>query len=202
MASAGQGPGGPQPTPQQLQQIAQMQAAMAAEAQKRGMTPQEFQEQQRKALEAEAAKRGISPQEYVNQLRQQAFQQQQMQQRMQQQGQQTQQPGEGQQQQGQPQSQPQGAQQVQQQIPINPNMQAAPEALAVAKFLRGQNLKTRTCILDGQRKDMFKGTTNDAVVLFLLTFDSYSKTSSACSAISRVSKSSQQEELIAAGSRR
>jgi hypothetical protein len=32
-----------------------------------------------------------------------------------------------------------------------------PEAVAVAKFLRSQDLKTRVCILDGQRKDMFKG---------------------------------------------
>jgi len=31
-----------------------------------------------------------------------------------------------------------------------------PKAIAVAKFLRSQNLKTRSCILDGQRKDMFK----------------------------------------------
>ena len=33
----------------------------------------------------------------------------------------------------------------------------SPEALAMAKWLRGQDLKTRTCILNGQRKDMFKG---------------------------------------------
>lgn len=32
-----------------------------------------------------------------------------------------------------------------------------PKALAVAKFLRGQDLKLRTCILNGERKDMFKG---------------------------------------------
>ena len=33
-----------------------------------------------------------------------------------------------------------------------------PAALAVATFLKNQDLKMRTCILNGQRKDMFKGT--------------------------------------------
>jgi translocation protein SEC62 len=32
-----------------------------------------------------------------------------------------------------------------------------PEALAVAKFLKTQDLKLRTCIFQGQRKDMFRG---------------------------------------------
>jgi translocation protein SEC62 len=32
-----------------------------------------------------------------------------------------------------------------------------PEALAVANFLKKQDLKPRTCILNGERKDMFKG---------------------------------------------
>jgi translocation protein SEC62 len=40
---------------------------------------------------------------------------------------------------------------------VNANVEAKPEALAVAKFLRGQDLKTRTCIFNGERKDMFKG---------------------------------------------
>ncbi|KAF4587458.1 Translocation protein SEC62 [Ophiocordyceps camponoti-floridani] len=31
-----------------------------------------------------------------------------------------------------------------------------PKAIAVAKFLKGQELKPRTCILNGERKDMFK----------------------------------------------
>lgn len=43
-------------------------------------------------------------------------------------------------------------QQVAQAPPI-----ASPEALAVAQFLRNQDLKSRTCILQGQRKDLFKG---------------------------------------------
>jgi translocation protein SEC62 len=46
-----------------------------------------------------------------------------------------------------PQGQPQPIQ------PGPPN----PAAIAVAKFLRSQDLKPRTCILNGQRKDMFKG---------------------------------------------
>ncbi|PUU80136.1 translocation protein Sec62-domain-containing protein [Tuber borchii] len=36
---------------------------------------------------------------------------------------------------------------------------ASPEALAVAGFLRSQDLKCRTCILQGQRKELFKGNT-------------------------------------------
>ncbi|RMZ77460.1 hypothetical protein DV738_g4357, partial [Chaetothyriales sp. CBS 135597] len=36
------------------------------------------------------------------------------------------------------------------------HVEAKPEAIALAKFLRSQNLKTRTCIFNGQRKDMFK----------------------------------------------
>lgn len=53
------------------------------------------------------------------------------------------------------QQQAQAAQQQQQQ-PITPGP-PNPAALAVANFLRSQDLKLRTCILDGQRKDMFKG---------------------------------------------
>ena len=35
-----------------------------------------------------------------------------------------------------------------------------PEALAIANFLKNQDLKPRTCIFNGQRKDMFKGKDN------------------------------------------
>ncbi|KAF8863261.1 translocation protein [Acephala macrosclerotiorum] len=52
------------------------------------------------------------------------------------------QPQQGQPQQGQPQ-------------PIQPGP-PKPEALAIANFLKSQDLKPRTCILNGQRKDMFK----------------------------------------------
>ena len=41
-------------------------------------------------------------------------------------------------------------------VPITPGP-PNPKALAVAKFLRNQDLKPRTSILNGERKDMFKG---------------------------------------------
>lgn len=110
-------PNGQRPT---QEQIAAMQRQIAIDAEKNGMTVQEF----------------------VKKLQAQAMAQQQAAQQGAQQGGQVQQP---------PQQQQQQAQQ-----PITPGP-PKPEALAVAKFLRGQDLKTRTCILNGQRKDMFKG---------------------------------------------
>ena len=56
-----------------------------------------------------------------------------------------------QQQQQQPSPQPMG-----QPVPVSANT-SDPKAIAVANFLRSQELKPRTCILNGQRKDMFKG---------------------------------------------
>ncbi|QIX00906.1 hypothetical protein AMS68_006423 [Peltaster fructicola] len=106
---------GQQPTPEQIQQ---MQAQLAAEAQKAGMTVPQF----------------------VEKLKAQAMQQHQM--RQQQQQQQGQGQGQGQVQQG-------------QQEPILPGP-PKPEALALAKFLRSQELKMRTCILGDKRRDMFK----------------------------------------------
>jgi translocation protein SEC62 len=44
-----------------------------------------------------------------------------------------------------------------QRVAVSPGQPVDPKALAVAKFLRSQALKPRTCILDGERKDMFKG---------------------------------------------
>jgi translocation protein SEC62 len=117
---------------------------IAMEAQKRGMTIPQFQAFQRQQIEAEAAKAGMSPQQFVQMKQEEARQafmrQQQQQQQQQQQGQ------------GQPQGQVQ-------QIPVNLNsgVEPTPAALAVAKFLRSQDLKTRTCIFNGERKDMFKG---------------------------------------------
>ena len=145
-------PPGPNPA-----QIAAMQKQFAAEAAKRGMTPEQFSNMQRQQLAADAAKNGMTPEQYINQLKARAIQQrqQQAQQQAQQQGQQ---PG---QQQGQPQGQAQvakpGPQQQQHTVPVNSGAPPNPKAVAVAQFLRSQDLKTRTCILDGQRKDMFKG---------------------------------------------
>ncbi|CAJ2513658.1 Uu.00g017770.m01.CDS01 [Anthostomella pinea] len=118
-------PGGPMPTPQQ---IAQMQQQLAAEAQKHGMTVQEFVEK-------------IKAQRIA-----------QMQTQQQQQG------GPGQPQQGQQGGPPQGprpgppAGQPQPIRPGPPN----PVAIALANFLRGQSLKPRTAIINGERKDMFR----------------------------------------------
>ncbi|KAJ5604403.1 Translocation protein S62 [Penicillium lagena] len=135
--------------------MAAMQQQFAAEAAKRGMTPEEFARKQREQLAADAAKLGLSPEQYVAQLRMRAMQQAQQQQQAQRQGQASPQPGA---QQGQPpapqQQQPQQPQQHQ--VPVNAGQPPDPKALAVAHFLKSQNLKPRTCILDGQRKDMIK----------------------------------------------
>ncbi|CAN9344945.1 unnamed protein product [Alternaria alternata] len=101
------GPNGERPTPEQIQQI-QMQ------------------------LQAEAQKHGISVQEYVQRLRQQAMAQQQAQQQAQMQ-----------------------AQQRAQQQPIQPGP-PKPEAIAVANWLKSQDLKPRTVVHDEKRKDMFR----------------------------------------------
>jgi translocation protein SEC62 len=98
------GPNGEKPTPEQIQQI-QMQLA------------------------AEAQKHGISVQEYVQRLRQQAMAQQQAQMQ---------------------------AQQRAQQQPIQPGP-PKPEAIAVANWLKSQDLKPRTVVHDEKRKDMFRG---------------------------------------------
>ncbi|KAH1318151.1 hypothetical protein KXX47_002537 [Aspergillus fumigatus] len=152
-------PGGPSP-----QQIAAMQQQFAAEAARRGLTPEEFARQQREQLNAEAAKHGMTTEQYVHQLRMRAMaaHQQQMAQQQAQAAQQQGQAGPQQQQQQQQQQgqsgQPSPPQQQMQQVPVNPSNPPDPRAIAVAQFLRSQNLKSRTCILDGQRKDMFKGT--------------------------------------------
>lgn len=104
-----QGPNGQQPTPEQIRQIQQQ-------------------------LAAEAEKHGITVQEYVQRLREQAMAQQQAQMRAQQQAQ----------------------QQQQQQQPIQPGP-PKPEALAVANWLKTQELKPRTVVHDEKRKDMFRG---------------------------------------------
>ncbi|OCT53392.1 Translocation protein sec62 [Cladophialophora carrionii] len=149
-------PGGPPPggAPFNQQQIQQL---IAMEAQKRGMTIPQFQAFQRQQIETEAAKAGMTPQQFVQMKQEEARQQFMRQQQAMQQAQQQQQAqGQGQTQQQQPRpGGPPPGQQVQH-IPLNANVEAKPEALAVAKFLRGQDLKTRTCIFNGERKDMFK----------------------------------------------
>lgn len=137
-------PPGQQPSPQQMAAIQQQ---IAMEAQRRGMTPQQLQQAQRKEIEDQAKKAGLTFEQYVNKLKQQAYENHVRQQQMaQQEG--AQPPG-----QGQP---PQMQGQQGQQVPITPGA-PDPRALALAKWLRGQDVKTRTCILNGQRKDMFRG---------------------------------------------
>jgi translocation protein SEC62 len=100
-------------------------------------SPEQIAQMQRQLAE-DAQKAGMTIPQFIEKLKQQAVAQQQAQQETQQQGQ------------GGPQEQQQGQQ------PIQPGP-PKPEALAVANFLRSQDLKPRTCILNGQRKDMFKG---------------------------------------------
>lgn len=95
-------------------------------------TPEQIQQIQQQ-LAAEAAKQGISVQEFVQRMRQQAMAQQQAQMQAQQE-----------------------AQQQQQQQPIQPGP-PKPEALAVANWLKTQDLKPRTVVHDEKRKDMFRG---------------------------------------------
>ena len=128
-------------------------------------TPEQIAEIQRRVA-ADAEKAGMSVPDFIEHIKKQAMEQQRMraQQMQQQQQQQQQQQGEGghvhgegcnhdhehghNHSHGQPQGQPQAI------VPGPPN----PKALALAKFLRGQDLKPRTSILNGERKDMFKGT--------------------------------------------
>ncbi|KAL1621724.1 Translocation protein S62 [Neofusicoccum ribis] len=121
------GPGGPMPPPLRPGQQP---------------TPEQIAFMQRQ-LAAEAQKHGMTVPQYVEQLKAQAMRQQQMMQQQQaQQGGQPPQPG-------QPRPMPPGAQPVQPGPPT-------PQALAVANFLRSQDLKPRTCIFNEKRKDMFR----------------------------------------------
>lgn len=89
----------------------------------------------RQQLAAEAEKRGLTVEQYIEELKAQAQQQH-------------------------AQRQAQAMQeQEQHQVPINAQGPPNPAAIAVANFLKTQELKPRTCILDEKRKDMFRGKT-------------------------------------------
>lgn len=103
-------------------------------------SPEQIQMMQRQ-LAAEAEKRGLTVQQYIEQLKAQAMQQHQAQMRAQQQQQ----------------AQQGGGQQGGQAQPIQPGP-PNPAALAIAGFLKSQELKPRTVIHDEKRKDMFRGT--------------------------------------------
>ncbi|KAF7900913.1 hypothetical protein EAF00_003134 [Botryotinia globosa] len=144
---------GQQPSPEQIQA---MQKQLAQDAEKAGMSVPEFvakikaQQAQQQALQQgpppspeqiqemkeklaqDAAKAGMTVPEFVEKIKADAMAQQQKQREA----------AMAQQQQQQPQ-------------PIQPGP-PNPAAIALANFLMGQDLKARTCILNGQRKDMFK----------------------------------------------
>ncbi|KAK7927687.1 Sec62 family protein translocation protein [Apiospora marii] len=97
-------------------------------------TPEQI-EMMKMKLAADAEKAGMTIPEFLEEIKKQRQAQMEAMQRQQQMQAQ-------QQQQGQPQ-------------PIQPGP-PNPVAIAMANFLRGQTLKPRTCIFNGQRKDMFK----------------------------------------------
>lgn len=117
------------PSPQQLAAIRQH---VESEAARRGITPEELGRRQREQIEREAANAGMSTEQYVVQMKARAMQAAQAQ--------------------AQQQQQPAGRA-----VPLNMSGPANPKAIAVADFLRSQELKPRTCIFNGQRRDMFKG---------------------------------------------
>ena len=137
---------GQRPTPEQIQQI---QRKIAEDAQKAGMTvPQFIEHIKKQAQEKAMAMRMAQQQGQVQGGPQQG------------------QPRPPMQAMARPQGQaPPGAMRPGQPGPPNP------KALAVAKFLRGQELKPRISILNGERKEMFKGTLkkNSLLITTLLT---------------------------------
>jgi translocation protein SEC62 len=110
-------------------------------------SPEQIAAMQRQ-IAADAEKAGMTVPQFIEHLKKQAMEQQaRMQQQQQQQG-----PGHPHPHQHQHQHQQQQgvAQPI---VPGPPN----PVALTLAKFLRSQDLKPRTVILNGERKDMFRG---------------------------------------------
>lgn len=119
-------------------------------------TEEQIAEIQRRVAE-DAAKAGMTVPQFIEHIKRQAMEQQRMQMMQQQQQQQAgghvhgeqcnHDHGHGHDHSSQAEGQAQPI------VPGPPN----PKALALAAFLKGQNLKTRTSILNGERKDMFRG---------------------------------------------
>ncbi|KAH6855734.1 translocation protein Sec62-domain-containing protein [Chaetomium sp. MPI-CAGE-AT-0009] len=132
-----QGPpqGGQMPMMPSPEQIAHMQRQLAIDAEKMGMTVPQFIEH----LKRQAQERMQAQQQQQQQQGQEGHDHQHQHQH--------QHPHPHQHQHQHP---PQGQQQPI--VPGPPN----PVAIALAKFLRSQTLKPRTCILNGERKDMFR----------------------------------------------
>lgn len=122
-------------------------------------TPEQIRQMQQQ-IAVEAQKAGVSVPEYVQRLKAAAMQKHQAQMALRAQQQQQGGGAPPQQQLQQQQQQQQNGAQPGQQVPIQPGP-PKPEALAVAHFLQGQSLKTRTCIFQDKRKDMFKGLSRD-----------------------------------------
>ena len=125
---------GAQPTSEQIEAI---KASIAQQAQKAGMTVPQFLEHVKQQQARMMAAR-------QQQLQQQVGQQGQPQQA----GQQGLAPGAA--------GPPQGEARLPGAMPIKPGP-PNPQALAVAKFLQSQDLKPRTSILNGERRQMFRG---------------------------------------------
>lgn len=119
-------------------------------------TPEQIAEIQRRVAE-DAEKAGMTVPDFIEHIKKQAMEQQRMQMMQQQQAAGGHVHGEGcnhDHDHGHDHSHEQGGGQSQPIVPGPPN----PKALALAIFLKGQDLKPRTSILNGERKDMFKGT--------------------------------------------
>ena len=80
----------------------------------------------------------------------------------------------------------------QQQQPINPGP-PNPAAIAIAKFLQNQDLKMRACILNGQRKEMFKGRWLLGYFQFSPANSLRSQTCSSSPPVSRIREGPQEE---------
>ncbi|KAJ5526346.1 Translocation protein Sec62 [Penicillium frequentans] len=146
-----------QPSPEQIKAFiaaknAEAERQLALEANSKQISVEELKEQKKQNFLALAKAREMTPEALYKELQMEAM-------RAQQQGQGSPQPGQSGQQQkpGQSPSPQQGPpQQQMQRVAVSPGQPVDPKALAVAKFLRSQTLKPRTCILNGERKDMFK----------------------------------------------
>jgi len=141
-------------------------------------SPEQIAAMQRQ-IAADAEKAGMTVPQFIEHLKRQAMEQQaRMQQQQQQQGPGHPHPHQHQQQQG-------VAQPI---VPGPPN----PVALTLAKFLRSQDLKPRTVILNGERKDMFRGEQAPPVAKSALSSVScsltqrHSQTSLAIHAVARI----------------
>jgi len=113
-------------------------------------TPEQIQAMQRQ-LAIDAEKNGMTVPEFIEHIKRQAQEQMRMR------AQQAQEQGADHHGHDHPHPHPHPQQQQQGRAqPITPGP-PNPKALALAAFLRGQDLKPRTVILNGERKDMFRG---------------------------------------------